>query len=141
MSEKELSKKHPPDRKVNEEVAAAVKARVKDGELPCAVAFSIADEMKVAPAEVGFTLDMLAIRLVKCQLGLYGYKPNKRIVKPAERVSPDLEKAIRDALVNGRLPCLHAWQITERFGLRKMEVSSACETLGVKISACQLGSF
>jgi len=141
MSEKELSKKHPPDRKVDELVAAAVKARVKDGELPCAVAFSIADEMKVVPAEVGFTLDMLAIRLVKCQLGLYGYKPNKRIVKPAERVSPDLEKAIRASLANGRLPCAAAWEIAEQLGLRKMEVSSACETLGVKISACQLGSF
>jgi hypothetical protein len=141
MSVKELSKKHSPDKKVNEEVAAAAKARVKDGEVPCAVAFSIAEDMKVSPAEVGFTLDMVDIRVVKCQLGLYGYKPNKRIVKPAERVSPELEKAIRDALANGRLPCLHAWQIAERFGLRKMEVSSACETLGIKISACQLGSF
>lgn len=141
MSVKDLFKKHPPDKKVNEEVAAAVKARVKEGELPCAVAFSITEETGASPGEVGFTVDMLGIRLVKCQLGLYGYKPNKRMVKPAESVSPDLEKAIRDALVNGRLPCLHAWQIAEGFGLKKMEVSSACETLGIKISSCQLGGF
>jgi hypothetical protein len=83
----------------------------------------------------------LGAKVVKCQLGLYGYKPNKRIVKPAEAVSPDLEKAVRDALQNGRLPCAAAWEVAERLGLRKMEVSAACETLGIKISACQLGSF
>jgi len=141
MSTKDFSKKHSPDKKVNEELAREVKARAQEGELPCAVAFSIAEEMKVPPSEVGFTLDVLGIRVVKCQLGLYGYKPEKRIVKPAERVAPDLEKTIRDSLINGRLTCAEAWRIAERFGLRKMEVSSACETLGIKISACQLGSF
>jgi len=141
MSEKDFSKKHSPDRKVKKAVAAEVKARVQDGELPCAVAFSIAEETKVPPEEVGFTLDVLGIRVIKCQLGLYGYKPNKRIVKPAERVSPDLEKAIRASLKNGRLACAVAWEIAARFGLRRMEVSSACEALGIKISACQLGSF
>ena len=42
-----------------------MKARVQDGELPCAVAFSIAEETKVSPEEVGFTLDMLGVRVVK----------------------------------------------------------------------------
>jgi len=141
MSTKDFSKKHSPDRKVNEELAGAVKARAKDEELPCAVAFSIAEEMNVPPEEVGFTLDALDIRLVKCQLGLFGYKPIKRIVKPAENVAPDIEKAIRRSLANGRLACAEAWRIADRYGLRKMEVSSACEALGIKISACQLGSF
>jgi hypothetical protein len=141
MSEKDFGKKHPPDRKVNARVAEAVKARVQEGEIPCAVAFSVAEETGVPPEEVGFTMDMLGIRVVKCQLGLYGYKPYKRIVKPAERVESGLEKAIRASLTNGRLPCAAAWEIAERFGLRKMEVSSSCEALGIKISSCQLGSF
>jgi hypothetical protein len=141
MSLKDFSKKHSPDKKVNDQLAGTVKARAPEGEIPCAVAFSIGEEMNTPPGEVGFTLDALGVKVVKCQLGLYGYKPNKRIVKPAERVSPDLEKAIRDSLINGRLPCAAAWQLAERFRLRKMEVSSACETLGIKISACQLGSF
>jgi hypothetical protein len=141
MSQKDFSKKHSPDKKVNEELAKAVKARAKEGEIPCAVAFSIAEELNVPPREVGFTLDMSSIKLVKCQLGLFGYKPVKRIVKRAEKVPPDLEKAIRASLIEGRLPCATAWGLAEQFGLRRMEVSSACENLGVKISACQLGSF
>lgn len=136
-----FSKKHPPDRKVNERVSAAVKSKVTDGAMACAVAFEIAESLGVPPEEVGFTLDSLEVKVVKCQLGLFGYTPAKSIVKPAERVPPDLEKAIRGALVKGRLPCASAWALAEKRRLKKMEISSACETLGIKIGPCQLGTF
>jgi hypothetical protein len=136
-----FSKKHPPDRKVDERVAAAVKSKVKDGAMACAVAFEIAESLSVPAEEVGFTLDSLEIKVVKCQLGLFGYAPVKRIVKPAERVAPDLEKAIRGALVKDRLPCVAAWALAEKRRLKKMDISSACETLGIKIRPCQLGTF
>jgi hypothetical protein len=141
MSGKDFSKKHPPDKKVIDSLAQAVRARAQEGEIACAVAFEISAKETVPPGEVGFTLDKLGIKVMKCQLGLYGYKPDKRIVKPAETVSSGLEKEIRNSLINGRLPCAGAWEVAKRLGLRKMEVSAACETLGVKISACQLGSF
>jgi hypothetical protein len=136
-----FGKKHSPDRKVKEPVRAMVKAKVADGAMACAVAFEVAASLGIPPEEVGFTLDVLEVKVVKCQLGLFGYAPVKRIVKPAERVPPDLEKAIRGALVNGRLPCASAWALAEKRRLRKMEISSACETLGIKIGPCQLGTF
>lgn len=136
-----FSKKHSPDRRMNEQVVAAVKSKVKDGAMACAVAFEIAESLGVPPEEVGFTLDSLEVNIVKCQLGLFGYAPVKRAVKPAERVPPDLEKAIRGALVKDRLPCSSAWALAEKRRLKKMEISSACETLGIKIGPCQLGTF
>jgi hypothetical protein len=136
-----FSKKHSPDRKVKEPVGAMVKTKVVDGAMACAVAFEVAESLGVPAEEVGFTLDSLEVNVIKCQLGLFGYSPVKRIVKPAERVPPDLEKAIRGALVNGRLPCSSAWALAEKRRLRKMEISSACETLGIKIGPCQLGTF
>jgi hypothetical protein len=136
-----FSKKHSSDRKVQEPVHTKVKTKVADGAMACAVAFEVAESLGVPPEEVGFTLDVLEVKVVKCQLGLFGYAPVKRIVKPAERVSPDLEKAIRGALVNGRLPCASAWALAEKRRLKKMEISSACETLGIKIGPCQLGTF
>ena len=54
---------------------------------------------------------------------------------------PEVAAAIRDALENDRLPCRAAWEIAERFGLRKMAVSGACEALGIKIKPCQMGAF
>ena len=136
-----FAKKHSPDRKVDDKIAKAVKDRSSDEEIPCAVAFDIANELKVSPEEVGFTIDSLEIHIVKCQLGLHGYRSNGKKVKPADSVPPPLEKAIREALVNDRLPCVAAWEIAERSRIPKMEVSSACEALKTKISSCQLGTF
>ncbi len=133
--------KHPEDQKVNPEVTEAVKQTSSDGEISCAEAFRIAEDFNVPPGEVGFAIDSLEITMVKCQLGLYGYQPEKRIVKPAESVSDNLEEAIREALKEGRLPCRAAWDIAKSMGKRKMEISSACEALKIKISRCQLGAF
>ena len=134
-------KKHPPDREVNPGLADAVKQVASNGEISCAAAFKIAGDLKASPAEIGFTIDSLEVTIVKCRLGLYGYKPRRKIVRPADTVSQDLEDAIRGAMVEGRLSCAASWEIADRFGMTKMEISSACETLKVKISPCQLGCF
>ncbi|MBS3731848.1 MAG: hypothetical protein KGY42_02975 [Desulfobacterales bacterium] len=115
--------------------------RAPDGELPCAVAFALAEELETSPATIGAWADELQIRLVKCQLGLFGYAPEKKIVKPRESVPDELRRAIAERLENGRLPCRAAFAAAELLGIRKMDVSGACETLDVKIKPCQLGAF
>jgi hypothetical protein len=136
-----FTNKHAAGDQPDRIIADKIKIRAKDGCLPCAVAFDIAQEIGGSAAEVGKTLDLLNFRLVKCQLGLFGYGPGKKIVQPADSVAADLKTAIEAALVNGRLPCAGSWEIATRFKLRKMAVSNACEALGVKIKPCQLGAF
>jgi hypothetical protein len=136
-----FSEKHPTGRKPNPDVSAAVKKRGSSGALTCAQAFDIAKDLNVPPEEVGFTMDCLEIVIARCQLGLFGYSPVRRIVKPAESVEPALEKAIRNALVDTRLPCVASWKIAKGFRTARIKVSSACETLKIKISSCQLGAF
>ncbi|MBW1997774.1 MAG: hypothetical protein JRJ29_07400 [Deltaproteobacteria bacterium] len=141
QDEGHYAKKHPADRQVNPKIANAVKEKAVEGIMPCATAFTIVKELGVEPEEVGFTLDCLEIKIVKCQLGLYGYQPSRKIVQPADKVDPDLEKAIRGSLENDRLSCAKAWEVAERFSIPKMGISSACEALRIKISPCQLGAF
>ncbi|MBW2065900.1 MAG: hypothetical protein JRJ03_13355 [Deltaproteobacteria bacterium] len=141
QDEGHYAKKHPADRQVDSKIADAVKEKAVEGTMPCATAFTIVEELAAAPEEVGFTLDFLEIKIVKCQLGLYGYQPSRKIVQPADKVDPDLEKAIRESLENDRLSCAKAWQIAESFNISKMEISAACEALEIKISPCQLGAF
>jgi hypothetical protein len=136
-----FAKKHGPDRQPLPEVAEAVRKRARDGEIPCAAAFEIAEDRKVSPAEVGLAIDCLEVLIVKCQLGLFGYGAQRSIAEPAADVAPDLEGAIRRDLVEGRLPCAASWRIAADLGLPRMAVSSACERLGIKISRCQLGAF
>ena len=140
-TDKHFAQKHPSDSEPDPRIVSALKQRAIADGVPCAVAFKIASDLDVVPSLVGKTVDLLEMRLKKCQLGLFGYEPNKRIVKPAETVSAELEGAIRKELSKERLPCKKAWGIAKRLGITKMGVSSACEKLGIKINTCQLGAF
>ena len=139
--DKQFAQKHGLDAKPDILLKNEITNRVKENKIPCAVAFEIAKELQVSADAVGMTVDLINYRLVKCQLGLFGYQPKKKIVKPQNKVSEDLKDAISDALVQGRLSCKSAWDIASRFKVHKMKVSGACEAMGVKIKPCQLGAF
>ncbi len=123
------------------EITEAVKKRSRQGALTCPLAFKIAGELAVHPGEVGKAMDLLEINIVKCQLGLFGYSPVRKIVQPAQSVSEELEAALRIAMIDGRLPCAEIFRIAGEFKLAKIRVSAACEKLKIRISACQLGAF
>jgi hypothetical protein len=136
-----FSEKHAADTQMDPAVKQKVEDKIKNNEISCAVAFQIAEELKAAPAEVGKGIDLLDIRLVKCQLGLFGYRPGKKAIKSKSPQSRDLEEAIHLALVEKKLSCRAAWDIAHRFNVPKMAVSAACEALNIKIKPCQLGAF
>jgi hypothetical protein len=115
--------------------------RSKNGELACAVAFQIVESGNIPADEIGLYANQMKIRLVKCQLGLFGYHPDKKIVKKIQNVDESLKKAIKDKIMDNRLSCIQVWQIASELGLPKLSVSNACETLSIKIHSCQLGAF
>lgn len=119
----------------------AIKKMSQDGTLSCAQCFQVAGQEDVSPVDVGHALDLMQVPISKCQLGLFGNSPISKIVQKAESVDKELEGAIRESLENGRLPCSSAWRLAEKFALPRIRISSACEAMGIKISACQLGAF
>lgn len=133
--------KHPKGTVPDARISAMLKTKVKDGKVSCAAAHGIAAELNILPKEVGKTMDLLEFRIVKCQMGLFGYSPEKKIVKPAETVSAELKAAIFGEVKDGRIPCRTAWDIAERFNISRMELAAACEALPVKVSPCQIGAF
>jgi hypothetical protein len=126
---------------MDERIAGAVRERAREGKLSCGAAFHIAEALSVNPLEVGRMADELGVRLYHCQLGLFGYNGEERIVHATDHVSPELEQAIREGLVVGRLPCAVAWAIANRFNLRKTDVANAAEKLEIRVGQCQLGAF
>ena len=122
-------------------IEEAVRDKIKDGHITCPAMHKIASDLKTTPAEVGMAVDLMEARLSRCQLGLFGYTPDRRIVKPASEVSPELEETIGKSLVDGRIRCLSCWEIAKEFGIARMDVASACEALHIRISSCQLGAF
>ncbi len=134
--------KHARGSQVDSSLAKRLGEKARDGRLTCSSAFTVAAATGASPGEIGRTADLLELRITKCQLGLFGYGSERRnIVEPAETVSEELEQALREAVVNGRLPCEKAWEIAEQFGLSKMEIASACERLKLRLGLCQLGTF
>lgn len=138
---KRFADKHDPDIKPDSSIKTAILKQSQNAKLPCAVAFEIAKNLGISVDLVGINADLLNIKLIKCQMGLFGYRPRKNIVKPQTQVNPDLKAAVLDAVIDGKLPCKTAWEIASRLNIPKLTVSGACEALNVKIKPCQLGAF
>jgi len=133
--------KHPKGTVCDPQIAEALQREVSDGKIPCAVIHKISKKMNKLPGEVAKNADLLEIRLCKCQLGLFGYGKQKKIVRPAKKISKALEIKIRESIIDGRISCAACWDAAEKLGCSKLDVSGACETLKIKISPCQLGAF
>lgn len=137
---KSFREKHPgeePDSMIKEKIMGLA----KEGKIPCAVAFEAAGDLGENPEKIGKTIDLLDYRLTRCQLGLFGYAPEKKIVKPVQEENRAVKEAIHGRQKDGRLSCRHAWDIAEDLQVRKMTVSGHCEGMGIKIKPCQLGAF
>lgn len=126
---------------VHPDLIAVLKERSVDSQIACAETERIARSLAAAMIDIGRALDLTGIAIAKCQLGLFGYSPEKKIIKPAATVPAQLEVAIVEALTEGYLSCAGAWKIAGKQGISRMEVSSACEARGIKIKPCQLGAF
>lgn len=137
---KNLAEKHAgksPDPKIEAELAI----KNIEGELPCALAFDVATDLNVTPAEVGVTCDLVNIKISKCQIGLFGYQPNKKPVTAAKEPTAALKEAILSAQTDKRITCQIAWEIAARLKVGKIAVGSACEAMGIKVKDCQVGAF
>lgn len=55
----------------NKALEDEIKASLVNGKLPCAVAFTIARKLKVAPRDVGQAANELKIKIAGCQLGCF----------------------------------------------------------------------
>ena len=140
-SDKKLVDKYRRDAKSDSSITYDILNHSLNSELSCASAFLIAKKCNVSPCKVGMIADLINCRLVKCQMGLFGYKPDKKIVIPVKTTDQNLKNTITDNLVEGKLACKIALDISSCFKVNKMTVSGICEGMSIKINKCQIGAF
>jgi len=133
--------KHPAGTTCDPAVAAAVRERMIDGTITCPAAHEAAEACGVAPVEIGRAADLLECRLSRCQLGLFGYSPQRRIVEPAAEIGAELRERLTGAATDGRISCAACWAIADTLRIERMAAAAGCELLGLKITHCQLGAF
>ena len=118
-----------------------VKEKSSDGKISCSELFSLVNEYSIFPDLLGQCVTHEDIRITHCQLGLFGYENKKKIVKPAENVSEELENKIYSRLEDGVIHCAALWVTADELKITRLEAASACEKLKIKIKKCQLGAF
>ncbi|MCX6561471.1 MAG: hypothetical protein NTZ26_13265 [Candidatus Aminicenantes bacterium] len=139
-------KKLPPDLTADPAIAADFRGRLESGLLPCQAAFDAAGRLGVGPGDVGRTADALAIRLTRCQLGLFGFPGHAKGWAAAGATERPIPSGLKEALLaardgRGDLSCLAIWREAERFGVDRIQAGYVADSLGVPIRHCQLGAF
>jgi len=133
--------KHP-EGTIDPDIEKMIVSRAKTGRISCAAAHLIANERGCPPRTIGINIDLLEMRIHKCQLGLFGYgKEKNKAVEAAKDVQNELKVAIREVVVGHHISCENVWRVAKKMERRKMEVAAACEFLGIKVKPCQLGAF
>lgn len=136
------NKKIPDDFSPDESIRERFIQHVSDGKLACAEAFRLAREFNLPESEIGHYANLCDVHLEKCQIGLFGYGPcKKRLVEKKDHVDPDLVSAVKEKTTDGIIFCAAVFSISESLNIGKIDVGSACETLGIKIKKCRFGAF
>lgn len=135
-----------PDTPFDERIAAAIRARLEDGNLPCASACELAESLGVPPIEIGRTADRLQIHLDRCQLGLFRFPGHGKGWERAGVAALPLPAGLEEALgaagnERGEISCDRLCEEARRFGVPRIQAGWLADRLGLKIRECPLGAF
>ncbi len=123
------------------ELEEKITSSLMDGQLPCSVAFKVAQELEVSQREIGKTADELGIKITECQLGCF--EPKKATYSDVDSIdiNSTLAKEVKTVLVNGYLPCAVTFHVAKKLKVAPKEVGDAANKLKIRITGCQLGCF
>lgn len=125
----------------DETISEAIRNASTDGRLPCTAGFRLSEELGIPTEVVGNYADFHGIRLISCQIGLFGCGKKGKLIDDLEVVDKVLEKAVRAATEENRITCESIFRVADETGLKRLMVGSICQTLGIKIKKCRLGAF
>lgn len=134
-------KKKPDEFTPDENLCTLITARLPQGEMTCATAFALADELGISTSDLGYYADHLRIRLVKCQIGLFGYGKGKKLISALDTVDDTLKTAIQSKTNQGVIHCEQVFDVAKTLVVSKVTIGNACETMGIKIKHCRFGAF
>lgn len=132
--------KHP-GRSIDPVIREKLETLRQQDQITCAAAHRAAADLNLPPAEVGIQMDLMELRLVRCQLGLFGHGPDDGPVNKDIEVPDELKARLKNTAVEGRISCKDCWDMAAEFKISRPDMGAACETLNLRIKPCQLGAF
>jgi hypothetical protein len=118
-----------------------VKASLKDGYLPCGVAFKIAKEAQVPKVAVGEMTDRLGIRVTNCQIGCFKVDKTIHDNSAHEDLDDGIVSKLNALKENNELTCANVFDLAQQLKSTPMTIADAANLRDLKIHNCQLGCF
>ena len=132
-------------RKLSNEVLSqledTVRASLKDGYLPCAVAFKIAKEAQVPKVAVGEMTDRLGIRVTNCQIGCFKVDKTIHDNSAHEDLDDRIISKLKALEENNELTCAKVFDLAQQLQSTPVAIADAANLRNLKIRNCQLGCF
>ncbi len=126
---------------IDETLRPLIMDAANDGKITCSSLHRIARAQNIPPGQVGIQADLLELRLIECQLGLFGHGSKGKLLDPEIKIPPELEARLDEAVEDGRVSCLSCWEIARELKMKRLDVANACEKKEYRIKPCQLGAF
>lgn len=133
------NKKEHIGQQIDENIASSIKSAVSNNTITCVNAHSICKKSGITPSEIGIQLDLLGIKIVECQIGLFGPKTNKS--DDDTKIDEKVLNRIKQEQKENRISCLKCWEILKELKLSRKKIGNACDQINIKIKPCQLGAF
>jgi hypothetical protein len=118
-----------------------VRGSLRDGFLPCPVAWKIAKDFDVPRIAVGAVMDKLGVRITDCQIGFFKVDKTPYLDPNPQEPSPEIFAPLRELDAAGELTCQAIFNLAQRLKKAPLRISETANILGLKIRACQLGCF
>ena len=118
-----------------------VKASLKDGYLPCSVAWSIAKDANVPKIAVGEITDRLGIRITDCQIGFFKIEKTPYDNLVYDNIDGEFITVLETLAGNSQLTCAKVFDLARQFKLKPMVIANVANAQELNIRDCQLGCF
>jgi hypothetical protein len=118
-----------------------VKASLKDGYLPCASAFKIAQEAQIPKVAIGGMTDKLGVRVTNCQIGFFKVDKTPRGGSAHKDLDDIIISKLNALKETNELTCTNVFDLAEQLKITPMVIADAANLRDLRIHKCQLGCF
>ena len=137
------TQEYPSDlsKEVLSQLEDTLKASLKDGYLPCPVAWGIAKEANVSKVAIGEIADRLGIRIANCQIGFFKIEKTPYDNSVHKNIDGEIIIMLETLKENNQLTCAKVFDLARKFKLKPMVIANEANVRDLKIHSCQLGCF
>ena len=123
------------------QVEGTIKSSLKEGYLPCPIAWKIARDYNIPKIAVGEIADRLGIRITNCQLGCFKIEKTPYNESAHKNIDGEVITLLEDLEEKGQLTCSTIFDLARQSKIKPIAISNEMSARGMKICGCQLGCF